>query len=136
METEKKYLYLHRIHVLAIMYILINLASKILKSPEVALLFFLVMAFYLIFLRRLDSILFRKKFHQLTLVIALGSMSAVGSGMADIVFSRFEFIGTVSTLLVFFILFNSIFILMKAFKLEPKDILSDKKDSKETSHDL
>ncbi len=61
--------------------------------------------------------------------------SAVGSGMAEIVFSRFEFIGTVSTLLVFFILFNSIFILMKAFKLEAKDLLKDEKDSKEVRHD-
>jgi len=137
MEIGKKYHYLHRIHVLAIMYILISLTSKILKTPDLIFLFIPALIYYLIFPKTLDSIFqFRKRFYRITFAIA-GGIIIPGAGNAGIntTFSIFEYIGTVSTLLLLFILFNSFFILMKAFKLEPKNLLKDEKEPREVRHD-
>lgn len=141
----QKYRFLHKIHVLAVMYILINLAGNILRYPELIYLFIPVLIGYLIFPEILDSIFqFRTKFYLVTFLNAAGlTFSGFGGGM-DILLATFVYIGDLSTILLFFILSNSVFVLKKVFNLGPRDILSAESiddllsdnNSKEVSNEL
>lgn len=128
-ETNKinlqKYIWLHRIHVSAILFILINFASKILKSPNITILFFPILAFYLIFPRTLESVFqFSKGFYVWTFAIGVALSFSGGAGAPNSVLAFFGYIGTASTLLLFFIAFNSFFILKKVFKMNFRGVLS------------
>lgn len=122
----KKYTWLHRLHVSSLLYILFQIVGELLKYPEIKLLFFPILAAYLLYPNQFDSIFpFTKRFYKLTL--AFSFIGTIGTGsMPHTTARRLNFFGDFGLIILFFLTFNSAFILTKVLKMNLKKILHEK----------
>ena len=116
-EVNTKYVWLHKAHVAAVLFVLVKTAGNLIGTLKIEPTYLLLLIVYLLFSKIIDSILFKKRFYEITLVLA---MIVFVSGSPDSPTTKriFNFLGDYTSLLVFTIALNSILILKKVFKTE------------------
>ena len=118
----KKYIWLHKLHVIAVLYVLFSVLSKLLNSSIISILFISMIVLYLIYPKPFNNIFpFRKKFYTITFLTSGGIVAVPGTVNTGLKF--FQYIGTPATVTIFFIFFNSFFVLIKVLKVDLRDAL-------------
>ena len=117
--ANKKYLWLHKIQVLSLVYVLLSFLSRILRVSEIKYSFLLFIFVYLLFPRKIESAFqFNPRFYKLTGL--LGGAASVGANRTTLDIFTIEEI-----LLLAFMFLNSLFMLSIAFGLDLKKIANE-----------
>lgn len=125
-ENVEKYLWLHRLQVSLFLYLIMYFISTLLDISQIKLLYIPLIIYYLIFPKKFDTFIpFKKRFYKITLTIAVAVV---------LIIPRFpisepwvlNFFGLTRILVLLFIVVNSLFILVKVFKVSLKEMLHEK----------
>ena len=124
-QNKKKYIWLHRLHVSIFLFIIIRMICKLVNLPETNFITASVIIIFLIISVVEYSFIFNSGFYKITFLFTVPFVltPTINTTRQHV---KFEWLGDLLVILLFFVLLNSLFVLHKVFGIKITDLMSDR----------